>query len=667
MNDINRQIFVTKKGFQNPINIVEGTDLIPITVTILDYAIPAGSAATAYNIQPSGTLVKQLCSISANSVTFTPPSGFYLEGYNRTQIRVTNNEHDLFCFEINVWTDKNIASGDDAEEINNNPTLLAQVLSKYGEVSENILTINQQITSLDSQVDAADKQISNLNTETSVIKAQIAEMQKIPEGGTTADAALNDIKIGYDGTEYATPGEAVRGQVGSLSEELESVKGISSEITKDENKYYIYSFTNATGLLKKDGTTVFDVQQTIHTNKIQTENIVKIETLLLKNWITNYPAFIFFDKNGMVIETSSGESGENVNEYTLYSISKKDFPDSAKYVAVNASTTQNELCYVIKNKCSILIYGDNFTEIDDENTSEKSTYSSQKINEIIKNSDVNKWEGKNICFEGDSITANVTIGYPSYVCEKLGANCIKIAIPGVPVMGNYPAKEYDFRTRIQNIPYNADAIVILGDTNAIDIAGSEGDYFSTDENKWSGRWNLALDAIKKSFPTVPLFLVSCFRQAGKDAQAKYVPDMFRRFANYHGCIFIDLTTESSLNLQYSSKIWGLSSVDGVHPNHTVMPMYADVILEHIKKINPSNFSDVDSISLDKNDLELSIGETYEIIPTLSGNLSVQWTSNNNDIASVIGGTVYAKSLGKCIITAKTRCGNTASCNVTINS
>lgn len=42
----------------------------------------------------------------------------------------------------------------------------------------------------------------NINVHTS----QIAEMQKIPEGGTTADAALNDIKIGYDGTEYESPG-----------------------------------------------------------------------------------------------------------------------------------------------------------------------------------------------------------------------------------------------------------------------------------------------------------------------------------------------------------------------------------------------------------------------------------------------------------------------------
>lgn len=56
-----------------------------------------------------------------------------------------------------------------------------------------------------------------------VARQRIDNLTKLPEGSTTSDAALNDIRIGYDGTEYPTPGDAVRGQVGSLSEDVDSV------------------------------------------------------------------------------------------------------------------------------------------------------------------------------------------------------------------------------------------------------------------------------------------------------------------------------------------------------------------------------------------------------------------------------------------------------------
>lgn len=58
------------------------------------------------------------------------------------------------------------------------------------------------------------------NAQMALIKLQLEAMQNIPVGGTTADAALENIRIGADGTEYATPGDAVRGQIGALSEEI---------------------------------------------------------------------------------------------------------------------------------------------------------------------------------------------------------------------------------------------------------------------------------------------------------------------------------------------------------------------------------------------------------------------------------------------------------------
>ncbi len=272
------------------------------------------------------------------------------------------------------------------------------------------------------------------------------------------------------------------------------------------------------------------------------------------------------------------------------------------------------------------------------------------------------WSGKKLVFEGDSITANSTIGYPAYVAEKLSATADVIAIPGVPVMGSYPGNNWDFRRRVSHIPNDADAIIILGDTNS--ITSSESDLFSTSADLWTGRWNLALSSIKRSFPTVPLFLVSCFRQYPKDGNARIVSYAFQRFAAHWGCLYIDLATESSLNLFASAPVWGLTATDGVHPSHAAMPLYADVVKNHISKTPPFAFSGNDTISMDST-LSVGVGETADINYTITGDMSIQWTSSNYDVACVMGGTVYGMAAGTATITATTRNGNTATCTVTV--
>lgn len=79
---------------------------------------------------------------------------------------------------------------------------------------------------------------------------------------------------------------------------------------------------------------------------------------------------------------------------------------------------------------------------------------------------------------------------------------------------------------------------------------------------------------------------------------------------------------------------------------------------------------VESITLDKNSLELKAGNNATLTATVSPegatNKDVTWTSDKPEIATVEGGTVTAKAAGTAIITVTTvDGGKTATCKVTV--
>jgi lysophospholipase L1-like esterase len=294
------------------------------------------------------------------------------------------------------------------------------------------------------------------------------------------------------------------------------------------------------------------------------------------------------------------------------------------------------------------------------------TYSRNKIDTKLESVSASaggyNWSGKKIVYEGESITMNGTMKYPEYVAEQTGCNSVKIGIPGVPVMGAYEGKAHDFRRRISNIPADADAIIILGDCNA--ISSSDSQQNSTSIEDWGGRWNLAVDAIKRSFPTVPLFLVSEYPMKNKPNQNKNTPIQFEAMARKHGAIFVCLATESPLSLIYGYPKYGLTATDGVHTNHEGMKLFADAIIRRLKQVPPPDWTGTDSITIDAT-ASVAVGGTASIGYTVTGDLSVQWTSDNMDVACVMGGTVYGMTAGTATITAKTRSGKTATCTVTV--
>lgn len=322
---------------------------------------------------------------------------------------------------------------------------------------------------------------------------------------------------------------------------------------------------------------------------------------------------------------------------------------------------------------AILKHNENIVPtINDNNISvfeDYETYSRKKIDEKLSNTNTGSvaatgydWGNKKVVFEGESITMNGTMKYPERVAEK--TNCVvnKIGIAGVPIMGSYVGKAWDFRRRISNIPADADAIIILGDCNAIDTNNNQTD--STNISEWGGRWNLAVEAIKKSFPTVPLFLVSEYPMKGKGANNKNVPVQFEAMARKHGAIFVCLAQESPISLIYGYPTWGLTATDGVHCNHEATKVWADVIAKKLSEVKPTEWTGTDSITIDAT-ATCAVNGTTDINYTITGDQSIQWTSSNMDVACVMGGKVYGMAAGTATIMAKTRSGKTATCSVTV--
>lgn len=63
-----------------------------------------------------------------------------------------------------------------------------------------------------------------------VLKSRLDNLASLGEGSTTGDAELTDIRVGANGKTYPSAGEAVRGQVSELKEDLGGIETDLEEI-----------------------------------------------------------------------------------------------------------------------------------------------------------------------------------------------------------------------------------------------------------------------------------------------------------------------------------------------------------------------------------------------------------------------------------------------------
>ena len=88
--------------------------------------------------------------------------------------------------------------------------------------------------------------------EIAIERARINTFVALQDGSTTGDAELQDIRVGYDGTVYETAGEAVREQIGSACNDLETIQETlgcqKTETLNPENFEACYYINTSTGV-----------------------------------------------------------------------------------------------------------------------------------------------------------------------------------------------------------------------------------------------------------------------------------------------------------------------------------------------------------------------------------------------------------------------------------
>ena len=203
------------------------------------------------------------------------------------------------------------------------------------------------LAEISENVDTASKEIAKVN-------ARVTNLARLEEGSTTADAELLDIRVGYDGTVYASAGESVREQVGQVSAQTKEL----NRLVKGELTYNIIKNEYVTTSGEIVAYTGWDRTDYIDCSGVSTLYIER-------NGFAGNEYNAFYDANKQFISRfGSYKNTQSVPENAVYFIMSASATDLPK-IKVTVDDSLNDKIENVAKECSEKVASVNHIEPDE--------------------------------------------------------------------------------------------------------------------------------------------------------------------------------------------------------------------------------------------------------------------------------------------------------------
>ena len=367
------------------------------------------------------------------------------------------------------------------------------------EVKEEIASINSNLTS----------EISRAKETEETLKSRIDTITSLPEGSTTGDAELQDIRVKADGTTATSAGNAVREQVSELKGDLGELK---------DGRYNIFDKNDVVpGYISNSNGSVSSNENYVTTSRIQ---VKANEPIVISPRIRK---FLAFDSSRQPITNSYTDEVSEPFVFTptvdgsvritfyksdidIAMVQNGEIPSDV-YVPQNHTLLSND---VVLNKSQIDVIDKKIDKKIDENNSTNILYGKKWVacGDSFTHGDFSNSLTNDYIFTDGKYKGKYKV-YPYFIGNRNNMDIINEAVNGSS-MTYVGGSRHEFSTengRYTQIPSDADYITLYFGINDDNAHATLGTIDDTENTTFYGAWNIVMEHIITNHPLAKIGII----------------------------------------------------------------------------------------------------------------------------------------------------------------